>query len=215
MEENKLAIEKTVRWFATSSIDSDVSDVWLVLHGYGQLGNRFLGRFENFSGKQRVWIAPEGMHRFYLNGSSGKIGASWMTREDRESDIQDYAKYLDKLHDTLNLKSNVRLHLLGFSQGVATAVRWFCKSQADFTSLTLWSGSFPPDMSIPLNSERLKKPKLFLIGGEDDAVVSAHQVRNLETEMLNQGLQPNLILYSGGHDIEADALADLIEKAET
>jgi len=214
LEENQLTIEKTVRWFADSSLGDGVTNVWIVLHGYGQLGSRFLSRFSTFSDRKRVWIAPEGMHRFYLEGSSGKVGASWMTREDRESDIQDNIKYLNSLVALLKLGPNAKIHLLGFSQGVATAVRWFCNSELEFASLVLWAGSFPPDVSLSFNSNKLKRPNLFLVWGEKDEIASADSVHELESEMVSHDLLPKLISFDGGHEIEAGALAKLIEMAE-
>ena len=37
-------------------------------------------------------MAPEGLSRFYLEGFSGKVGATWMTREDRLNDIDNYLR---------------------------------------------------------------------------------------------------------------------------
>ena len=39
-------------------------------------------------------IAPQGLHKFYLEGTSGRVGASWMTKENREDDIKNYLVYL-------------------------------------------------------------------------------------------------------------------------
>ena len=101
----------------------------MVLHGYRQLARRFLRRFEPVAGDHRRIVAPEGLSRFYADPGRGRhgpasaVGASWMTREDRENEIRDYVAYLDQLWQHLRTDSpgRTRLVVLGFSQGVATA----------------------------------------------------------------------------------------------
>src|SRR5207237_799567 len=65
-------------------------------------------------------VAPEGRPRFYLTESptERRVGASWMTREDRLHEIDDYVRYLDAVHVDLKLP-NTRITALGFSQGSA------------------------------------------------------------------------------------------------
>ena len=60
-------------------------------------------------------VAPEGMHRFYLQGSSGRVGASWMTKEAREDDIADNLRWLQELdaHISAQYRPKRKL-LLGF-----------------------------------------------------------------------------------------------------
>ena len=67
-------------------------------------------------------MAPEGLSRFYLDAGAGKVGASWMTKEDRAHEIEDYLSYLEQVRAAII--PPVPLTILGFSQGVATAARW-------------------------------------------------------------------------------------------
>jgi hypothetical protein len=46
----------------------------------------------------RIIIAPEGLSRFYRKGFSGDVVASWMTKDDRLDDMEDYVRYLNDLH---------------------------------------------------------------------------------------------------------------------
>ncbi|MEZ4763957.1 MAG: hypothetical protein R3C26_12480 [Calditrichia bacterium] len=41
------------------------------------------------------------MSRFYLQSTNGRIGATWMTREDRENEIADYLAYLNNLSEAI------------------------------------------------------------------------------------------------------------------
>ena len=98
MQENHIKIAKTARYFQLAEIGSEIREVWFVCHGYGQHAGYFLKHFECLNNGGRLIVAPEGLSRFYLDGFYGRIGASWMTREDRLNDIKDYVLFLDAMY---------------------------------------------------------------------------------------------------------------------
>ena len=65
----------------------------MACHGYGQLGASFSKALEPLEGDARVIAVPEALNRFYLDdpakrhGPDSPVGATWMTREDRLTDI--------------------------------------------------------------------------------------------------------------------------------
>src|SRR5437867_13104092 len=99
MQEHFLSTSRTARYFTLGHL-RDATELWLVCHGYGQLASRFLERFRPLEAERRCIVAPEGLSRFYLTDSPAerRVGASWMTREDRLHEIDDYVHYLDALH---------------------------------------------------------------------------------------------------------------------
>src|SRR6266704_2680299 len=99
MQEHSLSTSRTARYF-TLGHPSDARELWFVCHGYGQLASRFLERFHSLESQRRCIVAPEGLSRFYLteHPTERRVGASWMTREDRLHEIDDYVRYLDALH---------------------------------------------------------------------------------------------------------------------
>src|SRR2546428_199711 len=99
MQEHFFSTPRTARYFTLGS-PQGATDVWFVCHGYGQLASRFLERFRALESERRCIVAPEGLSRFYLteNPSERRVGASWMTREDRVHEIDDYVRFLDALH---------------------------------------------------------------------------------------------------------------------
>src|SRR5438445_8877211 len=101
MQEHHLAVAKTARYYSLGEPGPATRQLWFVCHGYGQLAGRFLRHFEPLDDGSRVIIAPEGLSRFYLSESPAerRVGASWMTREDRLVEIGDYVRYLDAVHD--------------------------------------------------------------------------------------------------------------------
>ena len=143
MEEHSISIQKTTRYYTCGDI-SKASRLLVVLHGYGQSAFFFLKKFEFLADKGYYIVAPEGMHRFYLEGTSGRVGASWMTREARLDDIRDNFNYLESLVSKIQeQKTFISVDLLGFSQGAATTTRWFEHSKISFRSLVLWASVFP------------------------------------------------------------------------
>jgi len=126
MKEQTIETKKTARYYTLGALSEKTRTVWFVCHGYGQLANYFLRNFKSLENEKTFIISPEGFHRYYLNGFSGRVGASWMTKEDRLNDIADYVAYLDQLYhkvfSSVN-RNNLKVNLLGFSQGGATATR--------------------------------------------------------------------------------------------
>ena len=148
MIKRNITTSKQARYFLSQKPHAQIDEVWIVLHGYGQLANSFLNWFNPIFSKNKLFISPEGLHRFYWQGFNGKVAASWMTKEDRLDDIKDYVIYLNNILDHIKpqLSANTFYHLLGFSQGAATACRWLDLGSIELHSLTLWGGTFPDDI---------------------------------------------------------------------
>ena len=97
----KIETKKTARYFMSRPITNKTKQVWIVLHGYGMNAGIFLQKFEPLFSDQLVFVAPEALNRYYVKGSSGHVGASWMTKEERLDEINDYVNYLDKVTASL------------------------------------------------------------------------------------------------------------------
>jgi len=213
--ERRIEVVKTARFFCTSEEFHLAEDVWVVLHGYGQLASRFLSRFEELGTQKRIFIAPEGFHRFYTDDNHSKVGASWMSRESRETDIEDNLRFLDQIIGELMLPLTAKIHLLGFSQGAATAVRWFCASKLGFTSLTLWAGSFPPDVSLSFYSEKFRSLKVLLVAGENDRIVPQQAMREVLRQLEKEGVAANMFEHKGVHEVRSSDLSRVIKLVES
>ena len=119
MEAHHFSVKKTTRYFTEGS-SAETHHVY-VLHGYGQHPEFFLRKFIPAS-PNIFLVAPEGLHRYYLNGNSGRVGASWMTKEDRQNDILDYVNYLDALCESLSGNAK-NITIRGFPKGAGREVR--------------------------------------------------------------------------------------------
>ncbi|MDZ7779557.1 MAG: phospholipase [Gemmatimonadota bacterium] len=208
-----MEVPKTARYL-TLGPDS-APDVWIVLHGYGQLARRFLRRFEPVDDGSRYIVAPEALSRFYAESESGRhgpgsiVGATWMTREARDDEIADYVRYLDLLADRV-LGRHRRLTVLGFSQGVATACRWTVRGNVQPDRIVLWGDFLPPDLDFQVARERWAAVETVLVRGREDHALRSKKLAVEEAERVEAaGLDLRTVRYEGGHDIDARALAGL------
>ena len=165
---------KTYRFFCIPSENSS-KNLLVALHGYGQLAAFFIKKFNACSNNYTI-LAPEGPHRFYKNGYSGRVGASWMTKEARVDDIKDNINWLTEWL-TSHLKENKydKIILLGFSQGGATAARWYYNNPNLFDQLILWASVFPPDISKP--KIKLPNNNLYVVGKNDEFIIHSFPTR--------------------------------------
>lgn len=183
----------------------------MALHGYGQHPKFFLRKFEVLAGEHCGVLAPEGLHRFYTSGSSGRVGASWMTKEDRLNDIQDNHSYLSGLLHTPPFNLPQRKVLLGFSQGAATAVRFFCSTHLHFERLILWAGSFPPDLSLPENLQRLNEVGIDIVVGNDDEFIRSRDIQHVAELLDEAGVNYRLHYFEGKHEMHMPTLQKILQ----
>lgn len=211
MQERSLSTPRTARYFTVGTI-ATASDLWVVCHGYGQLASRFLERFRPLEALQRCVVAPEGLSRFYLTESptERRVGASWMTREDRLHEIDDYVRYLDAIHGDLKL-SNIRVTALGFSQGSATVCRWAAFGSTRIDRLIVWGGEVPPDLDLTQRkvAERLRAAHLTLVYGTRDEFFTPKIVAATETRLTEHEIPYMLLPFDGGHEIHEATLRKL------
>ncbi len=207
-------ISKTVR-YETWGTPNTAKELWFVLHGYGQLVPFFIRKFQGLDPEKYFIIAPEGLHRFYQKGFYGRVGASWMTKEDRLTDIADYVAYLDQLYQHIendyggNFKKK---RVFGFSQGGATATRWAVQGEATWDSLILWASMMPEDLNWPIDTERLNQLQISLAVGDSDEFVSDDRLQKELGFLAEKGIEFDQFSFKGNHDIPEAALKEFIKQ---
>jgi len=206
MMENIIAIPKTCRYH-TYGNTTNPRTIWFTLHGYGQLAKYFIKNFESLNPEENLVVAPEGFHRFYLDGMKGRVGASWMTSEDRLTDISDYVSYLDLLYKQISkqAESAHKLIVLGFSQGVATASRWMALGNTPPDGAIFWAGSFPPDLQATDSKRWFNDVPTWCVVGDGDKYISEENIERAKEHYKKLGINPEWLRYKGGHKIPAEA----------
>src|SRR2546421_1896563 len=216
VHEHPLPVPRTARYYTLGAAGPGTRQVWVVCHGYGQLASRFLEKLRVLDDGHRYLVAPEGLSRFYLSESptERRVGASWMTREDRLREIEDYVRYLDAVYaevfGSLD-RAGVTVHALGYSQGASTVSRWAALGKAKIDRLTLWGGEFPPDLDLTLDTvaNRLRAARMTLVYGRSDEYITPKVVETITARLRQHEIPYNEIPFDGGHELNEAVLRTL------
>jgi predicted esterase len=219
IREFQLSTTRTARYHTMGDARPGTAQIWFVFHGYGQLAARFLKDFEVLDDGHRLVVAPEGLSRFYLDSDhadrhSERVGASWMTREDRDNEIDDYVRFLEAVRAQVLAPlgaSPPRVSVLGFSQGAATASRWVARSIVKPRMLVLWGGGLAPDVEPAQAPGAFQATQVKLVTGTEDAYVDSAAVDVQARILREHGVTCERVSYPGGHRIDGEVLRRLAE----
>ena len=214
MIKKTLQIEKKARYFLLGNPGNDTSIVWVVLHGYGMLSEFFIQKFKKLENKNTLILAPEALNRFYIDTNYGRVGASWMTKDERQDDIKENVKYLNSLMDQIIKEighNRFKINVLGFSQGGATACRWLFKSGLKFENLIMWAGDIPKDTLTEDNRLKWNDMNTHLVMGKKDELINEEMKAKFLKLVTDYKLDYKLTLYDGDHRIYPDVLMELIK----
>ena len=213
MAEHHLTVARTARYQQLGEPSARTRHVWLVCHGYGQLAAYYSRHFAflNEADPATVVIAPEGLSRFYLSGNGGRVGASWMTRDDRLAEINDHINFLNQLAAKVlaECPPDVRLTVLGFSQGTATVCRWLAQATFRPAHLILWAGGFPDDLPLAAAQRLLHELPLTVVIGTADEFINAALVEQQLQQLRQLGAAPTLLTFAGTHVLDRPILEQL------
>jgi len=212
MIENHLAVLRTARYYTLGDLTEHTQSVWFCLHGYGQLAQYFGQKFMDLNDCRTVVVVPEGLSRFYLNNEYKRMGASWQTREDREHEIEDFTAYLNSLYDLVLSKSasTLRITLLGFSQGAATACRWVTNGHIRVDRLILWAGYFPDGLRNLIDTTRLTNVDTHYVYGNQDAYLLQLNREAYLARIKNDLPTITITEFNGVHTVDTNLLKKFI-----
>lgn len=191
--------------------------LWFVLHGWGQTAPRFLRYFEALDDGSRLLVAPEGLHRHYLDHENRKVGASWMTSEDRLTDVDDYVAYLDRLQEHVLAelsRAPEAVVALGFSQGVHTLARWISFGRARIGAAVLWGSHLPPDLDLAEHAGRWRACRTAVVGGDDDPHFGEAKAAEALERLESAGIPAVSLRFEGGHRVDREALLRVVRELE-
>ena len=211
MEERQLIVNRRARYYVLGS-PADAAELWVVIHGSGQLAADFAGAFEGLVSDQRAVVAPEALNRYYKDtvGQSGPhtdtpVATTWMTRVYRDAEIADYVEYLDKLAAAIR-RPGARLGVIAFSQGVATAWRWVALGTTAFDRVVMWAGALPPDLDVAQYRDRFPARGVEIVYGTRDELVPWIAVDTQAERLTTAGIPFTTTTFDGGHRVDRDTL---------
>ncbi len=213
MQQSKhIEIIKTARYYTLGNVNSNTRNIWLVLHGYAQNASDFLQQFKPLADNDDFVIAVEGLSRFYTKGFFGNVGASWMTKEDREAEIKDNNEYLWRVYEKelLPYAETKQINLLGFSQGATTLSRFVSFKQPVLHQLFICAGDIPDDMNWENFKVITDKATLHIVLGKQDPLIAADRVVALLQKLHDKNIQFQLHEFEGMHEVNIELLQQIL-----
>ena len=210
--EHQIQTTRTARYYSIGSFDSETNELWYVLHGYGQRAEDFIKNFLPIANENTLIIAPEALSRFYTKGFAGDVGASWMTREDRMSEIQDYIRYLDNLFTEIRFMTKnppKKIIALGFSQGCPALLRWQAEGNSPVNEIVVWSGDVPRDLAFAKFRSNTENSRKWLVNSKTDEFITSKIYSESQELFLSNSILFETMNFEGGHRIPDSALKEL------
>lgn len=220
--EHHVRVARTARYHTLGGEVAAPREIWVALHGYGQLAAQFIRHLAPLADGTRLVVAPEALSRFYLDhpakaGSAHtRVGASWMTREDREAEIADQVEYLDALCDAVLAAlgdASPPVHVLGFSQGVATATRWLTHGRTRAARAVLWSGRIPADLFPLPSGSPFRATRIDIVTGAADPLATPEVLEEQRELVERNQLVVTAHRHAGGHRIDGPTLISIARAA--
>lgn len=211
MNIHSLVTQRTARVVSAGNINPNTRYIWLIAHGYGMLAQYFIKKFEALPEEHHYLVVPEALSRAYLEGLTGRVGASWMTKEDREAELADQRVYLDLVYEQLiqpNIDEHTQVVALGFSQGVATILRWANQTDKKIDKLVAWAGSIPPDV---LAQCHISHKELYLVVGDKDPFLPQDNIAEYIRQYQSVFSHLDTRFFDGDHNIYTEPLMDLVQ----
>lgn len=209
--ETHIRVQKTARYFSIGNINSQTRNIVFVIHGYGTQVKDFIEKFRPWENESTVILAPEGLSKFYLQGKFEKVGASWMTKEDRLNEIEDHVEYLESVYNIfIQQAPKARVIILGFSQGAATIWRWVVTGNVIPDVMICFAGTVPEEGEEILR-RKLEGKTLIGVFGKADPMIMTDRSESTANFLKNISQGAKIIWYEGGHDILPEPL-EIISK---
>jgi len=200
---HQLKVSRTAHYYTLGTPSKDIENLWIVCHGYGQLGSKIIHKFEGFDNGKNFIIAPEGLSRFYWGGVTGQVASSWMTSGDRLDEIEDFVNMMQVIYEryTKELSPTVKINLFGFSQGVATIIRWMMARFPRFDRIVLWAGTWPDDLDYRPHLDYFAGKNINWHCGKSDEYINEKRLQIHRDFVRKNGLKMTEYWFDGKHHI--------------
>ena len=213
-----LRVQRTARYYTLGGGIAPRA-VWIVLHGHSQLAADFIRYFRDLSSDETLVVAPEALNRYYTVSADSApardrpVGATWMTREDRASEIADYVEYLDAVYEEVAAsaaREGAEVNVVGFSQGAATATRWVTHGKAHLNRLVLWGGLTPPETDFTHGPGSFRHTRVTIVLGSRDHYVNDEMLMAEQARFDAARVPYDVIRFDGGHIVSRSVFPQLM-----
>ncbi len=201
--------QSTNTYSTLNRLTEKTRNIWIVCHGIGFLSKYFINYFKDLKPDFNYVIAPQAPSKYYQTKAYKYVGASWLTKENRELETENVLNYLDAVLKNENLPTDKNIILMGFSQGVSVVTRWIAQRKINCDYLVLHSGSIPTEFN-PDSFAHLPDLITTVIYGTEDEYLTQKKL-NTQLNYANK-IFPNpvkVITFEGKHEMSKQSLSDL------
>lgn len=208
--EKQVSYETVNSYSTLNNYTEKTKNVWVVFHGIGYLSRYFLKYFKDLDPEENYIIAPQAPSKYYLSNEYRHVGASWLTKENTEAEIENVLNYLEEVYTAEALQNKPNLILLGYSQGVSVATRWVARNKVECSQLVLCSGGLPTELS-PEDFQFLTNTRVKMIYGTKDEYLNEEKLKiEHERAKLLFGDKLEITSFEGGHEMNVQIIKKLV-----
>lgn len=217
----KLQMEKSVQYQSinTYSTLNELSDktknIWFVFHGMAYLSRYFIQYFKDLNPEENYIVALQAPSKYYQDKKFKHIGASWLTRENTKVETTNVLNYVNAVFDAEYVEGK-NIILMGYSQGVSIATRWFAHRKLPIHALLLHSGGLPIELEakdFKFIEDFKNDFKLWVVYGNQDPYINeerAEKEKVLANKMF-EGLY-EIKVFEGVHEVNREMLKEFVEE---
>lgn len=214
MQKHLIQTERTARYFTSGKLDENTRKVYFLLHGYAQNADDFLNIFAQLNADDTFLVAPEGLSHFYFKDLFQNPVSSWMTSLEREHEVHDYVRYLQKvfnhIFEDIDIE-NLDIHYIGFSQGCATLSRWLNFHKPKMNQVFLYAGEIAHEIDFTLNDCFVKHCTLHFVYGEDDRFIRTEKLAEFSNHLSKENVIFNIEKTTGRHAVTPEGIAYILK----
>ncbi len=208
-------IEKEISYTTANSystlnaLQENTEYVWFACHGMGYLSRYFLKYFKALDPNRHYIIAPQAQSKYYIQPEYKHVGASWLTKENTLKETENVMRYFDAIFANEAIPKQLKLIVLGYSQGVSVAMRYLAKKQLDCYKLVMMSGGIPKELSP--SDLRAFTGKAYLTYGIKDEFLNAERIiqeRQLALELFGSRLE--IHPFDGNHKVNTNLINSIV-----
>lgn len=205
-----MSVEKNITYSFTNTYSTlneltpKTKYVWFVCHGLGYLSRYFIKYFSVLNSEEHYIIAPQASSKQYLNGKFKHVGASWLTKENTQADMENVHANLNAIWEAEQIPHDKKVIVMGFSQGVSVASRWLARKKNNCEVLVLYAGKMPREFK-PEDFSQIKNVKAFI--GNNDKYIN-EDIITAEKEYLTSLFSNNIdfTVFDGTHEVKPEII---------
>jgi predicted esterase len=206
MPEHKISYTTQKTYSTLNEISENTEYIWFVCHGIGYLSRYFIKYFSVLDPDKHYVIAPQAPSKYYQDKNYKHIGASWLTREDTQMEMQNNTTFFNEIYKTeIQPHPQKKLIILGYSQGVSVAMRWIANSKINCESLIIHSGGIPEELKQ--NDFEALRLKPYLVYGKSDPYINTERAKKEHKKALalfKERLE--VMLFDGVHEVSKEII---------